>query len=96
MRFSEWLEKKLCEALNPELESLRRQEKQLLMSMEMRKDPSGAIYGINRAGYMDASNKLKEVRAKIKELEGSGDPKQTTKPIPDWIRQNLQQRQKND
>jgi len=43
MRFSEWIEKKLCEALNPELGSLRRQEKQLLMSMEMRKDPSGAI-----------------------------------------------------
>jgi len=44
------------------------------MSMELRKDPMGRIMGFNKAGYIDAANKLKEVRAKIKELEGGATP----------------------
>lgn len=82
MRFSEWLERRVVESLNPELERLKREEKLLLMSIEGRKDPSGAIYGINKAGVIDAMNKLKEVRAKIKELEGSKDD---VKPLPAWM-----------
>jgi hypothetical protein len=86
MSFSEWLKNRLVESLNPELEGLKRQEQQLLMSMEMRKDPMGRITVVNRAGYIDAENKLKEVRARIKELESRGDPDQEIKPIPAWIR----------
>jgi hypothetical protein len=86
MRFSEWLEKRLAEHLNPELEGLKRQEQQLLMSMEMRKDPMGRIMGFNKAGYIDAANKLKEVRARIKELESGAAPSSNeVKPIPAWI-----------
>lgn len=88
MKFSNWLKKRLNESLNPELERLKREEKQLIMSMEMRKDPrTGAIMGINKAGYIDAANRLKEIRAKIKELEGGN--KSTTnsevKPVPAWM-----------
>lgn len=87
MRFSKWLERRLAEALNPELDRLRREEKQLIMSMEMRKDPmTGAVVGINKAGYITAAEELKKVRARIKELEGgttsSGDE---VRPIPAWI-----------
>ena len=87
MRFSHWLERRLSEALSPELNRLKREEKQLLMSMENRKDPmTGAVLGVNKAGYIDAANKLKEVRARIKELEGgavsSGDE---VRPVPAWI-----------
>ena len=77
MSFSEWLKKRLIEALNPELDRLKRQEQQLIMSMEMRKDPMGRIMAVNRAGYIGAENELKKIRAKIKELEdstGSGTP----------------------
>jgi len=80
--FSKWAENRMSEQLNPDLERLKRDEKLLLMSIEGRKDPSGAIYGINKAGAIDAINKLKEVRAKIKALEASKD---TTKPLPAWI-----------
>jgi predicted translin family RNA/ssDNA-binding protein len=86
MKFSKWLKKRIVETLNPELNNLKRQEQQILMSMEMRKDPNGAIYGINKAGYVDAANKLKEVRAKIKELESSAVPSSgEVKPVPAWI-----------
>jgi hypothetical protein len=92
MRFSEWLETKLAEVLNPELDRLKKDEKQLIMSMEMRKDPMGRLMGFNKAGYIDAANKLKEVRARIRELEGgavsSGDPISPTseiRPVPAWI-----------
>ena len=81
MRFSEWIERRLAEALNPELDRLKHEEKRLVASMEGRKDPStGSLIGINKAGYVDAANKLKEVRAKIKASE-SGE----VKPIPAWI-----------
>jgi hypothetical protein len=86
MRFSQWLERRLAEALDPELEGLKRQEHQLLMSMDMRKDSMGRLVGINKAGYTDAANKLKEVRAKIKELEGGNAPSSgEVKPVPAWI-----------
>lgn len=84
MKFSEWLERRLIESLNPELEGLKRDEKLLLMSIEGRKDPSGAIYGINKAGAIDAINKLKEVRARIKELENQ-EGKGNIRPLPSWM-----------
>lgn len=80
MKFSEWLQK---ESLNPELERLKREEKLLIMSMEGRKDSRGAVHGINKAGYIDAANKLKEVRAKIKALEN--DEHNNVRPIPKWL-----------
>jgi hypothetical protein len=86
MRFSKWLESRMLETMNPELEGLKRQEQQLLMSMEMRKDPMGRVIGFNKAGYTDAANKLKEVRARIKELEGkTASSNDEVKPIPAWI-----------
>jgi len=88
MKFSKWLKKRIVETLNPELNNLKRQEQQILMSMEMRKDPNGAIYGINKAGYVDAANKLKEIRARIKELESKENTNSSDgiMPIPDWIK----------
>lgn len=94
MRFSEWLETRLSEALNPELDRLKREEKQLLMSMEMRKDPrTGAVLGINKAGYITAAEELKKVRARIKELGDAGvseAPKPSvvgtkTGSLPSWM-----------
>lgn len=87
MRFSEWLERRLSEGLNPELDRLKREEKQLLMSMENRKDPmTGAVVGINKAGYIAAARELEKVRAKIKELEGVLAPSEDkVRPIPGWI-----------
>lgn len=92
MRFSEWLETRLAEALNPELDRLKKDEKQLIMSMEMRKDPMGRVLGINKAGYISAAEELKKARARIRELEGgaasSGDPMSPTseiRPVPAWI-----------
>lgn len=71
MRFSDWLETRVAGSLNPELDRLRKDEKQLIMSMEMRKDPmTGAVVGINKAGYITAAEELKKVRARIRELEG--------------------------
>lgn len=87
MRFSEWLERRLKESLSPELSRLRDEEKRLLSSMEGRKDPAtGMVVGINKAGYVDAANKLKEVRTRIKELEGS--VKGQIRPVPAWIKNN--------
>ena len=60
---------KLLESLNPELDRLKREEKMLVMSIEGRKDPMGRVLGINRAGYEEATRKLKEIREKIKSLE---------------------------
>lgn len=82
LRFPEWLERRLAESLDPELERLKHDEKLLLMSIEGRKDPKGMIVGINKAGAIDAVNKLKEIRAKIKALEASKDK---TKPLPAWM-----------
>ena len=88
MKFSKWIEKKLNENLNPEIDRLRREEKMLLMSIEGRKDPNGMIIGINKAGVVDAMNRLKEVRSKIKELEGSAPAKSDISPVPSWIKNN--------
>lgn len=82
MRFSEWLERRVVEELNPELERLKRDERLLLMSIEGRKDSNGMVHGINRAGVIDAMAKLKEVRAKIKALEAGGPE---VKPLPAWM-----------
>ena len=55
------------------------------MSIEGRKAPDGSIIGINKAGVIDAINKLKEVRTKIKTLEGTkSDPDKVSK-IPAWM-----------
>lgn len=86
MRFSEWIEKKIVETLNPELERLKREEKLLVMSMEGRKDSRGAVHGINKAGYIDAAKKLKEVRARIKEIEEGAEDKKDVRPIPAWLK----------
>lgn len=81
MRFSEWLKRKLVEALDPELDSLKAQEKKLLASMEARKDPMGRVLGINKAGYADAAKMLGEIRAKIKAKEGSA----KSGSLPAWM-----------
>lgn len=81
MRFSEWLERRVAEALDPELDRLKRDEKLLLMSIEGRKDSKGMVHGINKAGVIDAVAKLKEVRAKIKAKESGSE----AKPIPAWM-----------
>lgn len=87
MKFASWLENRLTESLlSPELDRLKRDERMLLMSIEGRKGPNGAIVGINKAGVIDAMNKLKEVRARIAELEAKSDDKGKAGPIPSWIR----------
>lgn len=83
MRFSAWLESKMAALPDAGLERLKRDEKLLLMSIEGRKDPNGMIVGINRAGVVDAMNKLKEVRAKIKAIEEKGQG--SAKPLPAWM-----------
>lgn len=85
MKFSAWLERRLTESLNPELDKLRRDEKLLLMSIEGRKDPMGRVLGVNAAGYVGAVRDLKELRAKIKEIEAKADKKDEPKPLPAWM-----------
>lgn len=87
MTFSEWLEKRIAENLNPEIERLKRDEKLLLMSIENRKDPMGRVLGVNMAGYTDATRKLKEIRAKIKAIEEKDSPatEKGTRPLPAWM-----------
>ena len=85
MRFSKWIERSLDEVLNPELDRLKRDERMLVSAMDGRKGHGGAVYGINKAGFVDAMNKLKEVRAKIKDIEASDATKSDKKPIPAWI-----------
>lgn len=81
MKFSEWLKVRIKEALDPELDRLKRDEKLLLMSIEGRKDPMGRVLGVNKAGYLQAVEELKQLRAKIKAKEGD----QGAKPLPAWM-----------
>jgi hypothetical protein len=74
------------ESSNPELGRLKDQEREILNKMGFLKDPEGRLIGFNAHTFRQLSEKLKEVRARIKELEGGGgDAAQEIKPIPAWI-----------
>lgn len=88
MKFSRWIERRLSEALNPELDRLKRDERLLLMSIQGRVDPMGMVTGINKKGYDDAMRDLKSLREKIKSIESKGEETGEVSPIPDWIKNN--------
>lgn len=88
MKFSKWIERRLSEALNPELDRLKRDEKLLLMSIQGRVDSMGMVTGINKKGYEDAMRDLKSLKEKIKAIESKGEEADKISPIPDWIKNN--------
>jgi len=61
----ESLERRLDEALTPELDKLRAYEQQLLKTIKLLQAPDGSIVAINMAAYRQLAAKLKEVKAKI-------------------------------
>jgi hypothetical protein len=86
MRFSEWLGRRMGESSNPEMGKLKDQEREILNKMGFLKDPAGRLMGFNAHTFRQLSEKLKEVRARIKELEGYDAPSSgEVKPIPAWI-----------
>jgi len=88
-KFSEWLERRIGESSNPDLGGLKDQEKEILNKMGLLKDPAGRIIGFNAYTFRQLSEKLKEVRARIKTIEKKENVEKEegggAKQLPSWL-----------